>query len=494
MQSNATNLCEFTSDELVSGHALLYGQYTIEHHLIDGGFGMTYLARDSLERRVVIKECFPSTICRRISGEVRPRKPGYQDRFQTVIRSFLREALRMAKLDHPNIVKVHQVFQENNTAYIAMDFVDGMDLLSMLDMDPGRLTESLITDLLADTLSALDYLHDLGMLHRDISPDNILLDANDKLTLIDFGAAREEAARQTRALSTVMSVKDGYSPHEFYYTDGKQRASSDIYSLGATFYHLITGYAPPDCQKRVAALSSGKDDPYRPLLGGNRPFDAGFLAAVDRALCISQDDRFQSAQEWLDALKTPAEVPVEAQAEVVQVEAAPVEDPQVEDANPKALEKYVPQTHQTRGHAVQSKPAPRPTSVEPEIEVELEPELLAAISSLVKDTMKDIKPVDPVARRKAELTQQVVEKKEHALVDIFGQPIDNLDKWLKENDKERLKSKRAAECKTADRVQETDQDDVSCGADRHEGSGSALLRAFSRLTGQKKRTVVAASH
>lgn len=145
-----------------------------------------------------------------------------------------------------------------------MDFVDGMDLLTMLEIEPERMADELIESLLRETLSALKYLHGTGMLHRDISPDNLLVDKSNKLTMIDFGAASEEKARKTRALSHMMAVKDGYSPHEFYYTDGDQRPSSDIYSVGATFYHLITGSAPPDCQKRVAALTSDMPDPYRP--------------------------------------------------------------------------------------------------------------------------------------------------------------------------------------------------------------------------------------
>src|SRR6056297_148052 len=408
MQNNVTELSDCASDDLSPAHTLLYGQYRIERHLIGGGFAMTYLARDSLDRTVVIKEWFPSTICRRVNGKVRPHKAEFQEQFQKIIRSFLREASRMAKLDHPNIAKVHQVFQENDTAYIAMEFVDGMDLLTMLETDPPRVDEALIESLLRDTLNALVYVHGMGMLHRDISPDNLLIDANDKLTMIDFGTAREETKRQTRALSHLTAVKDGYSPHEFYYTDGDQKPSSDIYSVGATFYHLITGHPPPDCHKRVADLTSDMPDPCEPLAHGNWAFDTAFLSAIDKALSVPQDDRFESAEEWLDHLDNAhtkaAREPDAASADV----AAAAED-------------------------VSARPVARPTSLY-QMDNELEADLALAISSLVQDTNKDIEPRNPRKPTEQPTPVPALDEKPAQLVDIFGRPIDDLEKWQKEQD------------------------------------------------------------
>jgi len=464
VQNNAINLNDAVSDDLSSGQELLYGQYVIENHMIDGGFGMTYLARDSLDRRVVIKECFPSSVCHRINNEVRPRKPDYQEQYQKVIRNFLREALRMAKFDHPNIVKVHQVFQENNTAYISMDYVDGMDLLSMLDIDPGRLTDALVAKLLRETLEALDHVHELGMLHRDISPDNLLLDSNNKLTLIDFGAAEEHAGRQTRALSTIMSVKDGYSPHEFYYTDGSQRPSSDIYSVGATFYHLITGFAPPDCQKRVASLSSENVDPYKPLVDWDWPFDKSFLQAIDKALSIAQDARFQTAREWIDVLDNP-------QVRVVQT------------PMPKQV------TSQDDEMAVIGAEMPSETApaVETEVkaEIEFEPDLAAKISSLVEDTNSQVKQGQPGDLKKDMMGEVEKEEEPQPLVDIFGQPIDDIDKWLKEQDKisNRAPEKRGSK-----------DGPSSIGRSHEEKSKRGLLRVFNKLTNMRQRSAVLAQN
>lgn len=478
MQNNVHQVDELESDELAPGRTLLYGQYTIERHLIDGGFGMTYLARDSLDRRVVIKECFPCSICRRVDGEVRPRKQAYQEQYQNVIRSFLREALRLAKFEHPNIVKVHQVFQENNTAYIAMDYVDGMDLLSMLDIDPGRLTDAVIETILRETLHALKYVHDMGMLHRDISPDNLLLDAEDNLTLIDFGAAREDATKQSRALSTVMSVKDGYSPHEFYYTDGVQRASSDLYSVGATFYHLISGVAPPDCQKRVAALTSDLPDPFRPLSEGDWSFDKRFLRAIDKALSIPQKDRFASADDWLAYLDAPEDqMPPQAPAsQPAEVEEAAATDP---DRSPVAeLARIITRESEVVSRIRTSRITER----------ELEPALISQISSLVEDTNSKVERGMPGTIREATAPKQEEVREDPAtLVDIFGQPIEDVDAWLREQDKQ-AKRKRAAEKENG--ADAADQQKDASG----KGGGFGLLNVFKKLSKHRSRSVEAAQN
>lgn len=395
MQNIANFSDEPETDALPPGSSLLYGQYTVERHLIDGGFGMTYIARDSLERRVVIKESFPTAICRRIGGEVRPRKPDYQEQYQRVIRNFLREALRLAKLDHPNIVKVYQVFQENNTAYIAMEFVDGKDLFTILEEEPARLSHDLLRKLLRETLVALSHVHAYDMLHRDVSPDNLILDENDRLTLIDFGAAREDRSEQLRALSTVLSVKDGYSPHEFYYANGAHEPSSDIYSVGATFYHLITGGAPPDCQKRLADLSTGLSDPYIPLTAGSGARDDGFLSGIDRALAVSQEKRFQSVEDWLEYLDCTETTP----------------------AQPKSI-----RPPRTILHTNQE---------------ELGPNLAMVISSLVEDTNSSILPELRAERARTTGLHGSPEPEgdENRLVDLLGNPIDDVDRWLREQDR-----------------------------------------------------------
>ena len=289
-------------DELPKGPELLRGQYKIARFLNSGGFGITYLARDSLDRIVVIKECFPSAMCCRQGQSVRVRSKDHSKEFESIVRLFGQEARALAKLDHPNIVGVHQVFEDNHSAYMALDFVRGRDLLDIVDEEPERLNPDRIRAMLRKILEAVEYIHDRGILHRDISPDNILLDQNDEPVLIDFGAAREEATRKSRVLSSHHTVKDGYSPQEFYVAGSTQTVASDLYALGATFYHLISGDPPPVSQTRLAAVAANKKDPYVPLSSLTKDYDAYFLAAIDRALEIFPDDRIQSAHDWLSAI------------------------------------------------------------------------------------------------------------------------------------------------------------------------------------------------
>ncbi len=292
------------ADALKPGTELLHGQFRIEKFLNAGGFGMTYLARDSLDRIVVIKECFPSSMCCRQKGNVMARSRQHQAEFDAVVKHFGAEARRLSKLQHPNIVGIHQVFEDNMTAYMALDFVRGRDLLDTIEDPKMKLHPRDVKDILLRCLEAVHYIHTNDVLHRDISPDNILIDGKGNPVLIDFGAAKEEATRASRALSALHVVKDGYSPHEFYIAGSTQDASSDLYSLGATFYHVLTGEAPPDSQARVSAIAGDRPDPYRPVSGKFPQFEDAFLHAIDKALSVFPPDRLQSAREWIELVDT----------------------------------------------------------------------------------------------------------------------------------------------------------------------------------------------
>ena len=290
-------------DELKPGTKLMHGQYTIESFLNAGGFGITYLARDSLDRKIVIKECFPGAFCRRSRYVVQARSRAHQNELKSIVRLFVQEARSLAKLDHPNIVGVHQVFEDNDTAYMALDFVEGRDLLDTIEDPNHGLNPAQVKSILKEVLGAVGFIHDQGILHRDISPDNILINKDYHPVLIDFGAAREEATKQSRVLSALRVVKDGYSPQEFYIAGSDQSPSSDLYALSASFYHLIAGDTPPNSQARLAAIASGEADPYVPLAGRHDDYDADFLAAMDKALAVLPKDRVQSAKEWVEMME-----------------------------------------------------------------------------------------------------------------------------------------------------------------------------------------------
>ncbi len=298
-------------DELKPGTDLFHAQYSIDRHLKSGGFGITYLARDSLNRQVVIKECFPEGMCVRPNRVVRPRSRTYGAGVATLIQKFIGEAQSLARIDHPNVVRVHQVFEDNDTAYMVLDFIDGRELGEEIVENP--LSPAEVRSALLQLLDAVAVIHDAGLLHRDISPDNIMLDADRRPVLIDFGAARDQERPANRPASTVHVVKDGYSPQELYLQGGDQGPWSDLYALAATFHHLITGEAPPNSQMRLAALAMGSPDPYLPLAGRVDGYAPAFLAAIDKALSVMAHARIQTARDWtamITGVPAPAPRPV----------------------------------------------------------------------------------------------------------------------------------------------------------------------------------------
>lgn len=293
-----TYIPEANAEALAPGSKLLSGQYEIVRYLSSGGFGITYLAKDSLNRMVVIKECFPEAFCSRVNKTVQARTRNYLEDFRSVVALFIREAHALSRLDHSSVVGVHQVFEDNETAYMALDLVDGKDLLEVIESGSPVMTPPQVRSFTLALLDAIGHVHSQDLLHRDISPDNILVAKSGRPVLIDFGAAREEASRKSRVLSAVLVVKDGYSPQEFYVAGSQQYPCSDLYALAASLTHLISGEAPPNSQARLAALASNQPDLFEPLCGRFPEYDDAFLAAIDKAMNIVPAKRLQSAEEW----------------------------------------------------------------------------------------------------------------------------------------------------------------------------------------------------
>lgn len=294
-------------DELLPGTTLFHGQYRITRFINSGGFGITYLAKDSLDRDVVIKECFSSTFCRRTETRVRARSQSTRDHMARIVKSFLNEARALASLTHPNVVGVHQVFEDNDTAYMVLDYIRGYDLLEIIDEKRADLTPDQIVTIATKLVSAIDYIHSNGLLHCDISPDNIFINEQGEPILIDFGAARRSATGETQKYSGLSVVKDGYSPHELYAATGTSGPWSDIYSLAASLYHAITGTAPENCQTRLGAMAEKRADPLTALAGTVPGYPRGFLESLDKALSVVASARFQTAHAWAQALPQPAQ-------------------------------------------------------------------------------------------------------------------------------------------------------------------------------------------
>lgn len=337
---------------LPAGAALLNGKFKIEAQIGCGGFGITYLANDIyLDRKVVIKECFPEALCCRSGTEVRVRSQRHTEQHRKTVEMFMREARSIAKLRHPNIVGVHQVFEENETAYMVLDLIHGRDLMDVIEDEEEHLDPVQVREILVKSLDAMDLIHRNDLLHRDISPDNILLDKWGNPYLIDFGAAREEASKKSKDVSTMLVVKDGYSPHEFYVSGGEQEPCSDLYALGATMYHLIAGEAPPSSQKRLVALTSQEADLYKPLAGRFPQYPPAFLAAIDQALRVPLKERLSSARAWRS---------------MIEIDSEPVKTVKIPEVQPisKSLSKLV---FETNKHVLKAPAKPREMPAVPQV-------------------------------------------------------------------------------------------------------------------------------
>jgi serine/threonine protein kinase len=279
----------------------LVGDYRIERVLGAGGFGVTYLADEiALNRLVTIKEYFPSDIAARSDGiEAAPRSQDCAGDYRWGLDRFIEEAQTLAKFNHPNIVRVYRYFRGNNTGYMVLHFEEGQSLKSWLKALGRAPRQKELDALIAPLLDALEFVHQSDFLHRDIAPDNIIIRKTGDPVLIDFGSARGEIASHTKTVSAL--VKPGYSPYEQYAeTSRRQGPWTDIYALGSTLYHAVTGKRPPDAPSRmvndeIVPVSEGALSSYRP----------GFLKAIDRALVLNIEGRPQSIAAWRGDLLAP---------------------------------------------------------------------------------------------------------------------------------------------------------------------------------------------
>jgi len=277
-----------------------FGELEILQLLGTGGFGLVYLAQDhALERRIAIKEYMPGQLAQRGHNSlVSVRSGSMRDTFELGLRSFVNEARMLARFDHRSLLKVYRFWEANNTAYMAMPFLQGQTLKQWRDSHQGPPDPHWLHRLLLPLLEALGELHAANVYHRDIAPDNIFLpaDGSDPI-LLDFGAARRAIGDRTQSFTAIL--KPSYAPLEQY--DGasalKQGPWTDLYALGAVLYHLINGSPPPAATRR--ALS----DDYQPLAGRPLPgYPAPMLSAIDWALSLRPMDRPQSVGEFQEAL------------------------------------------------------------------------------------------------------------------------------------------------------------------------------------------------
>lgn len=236
--------------ELNVGSYLQNGKYRIIGMLGQGGFGITYLAVQSgLERKVAIKEFFMKDLCNR-DGSTSHVTLGTEGSREIVARfreKFLKEARNIARLNHPHIVRIHDIFEENGTAYYVMEYAEGGSLADLLKRK-GCLSEPDATCYILQVAEALAYIHAENMNHLDVKPANILLNDRNEAILIDFGLSKQyDALTGGQTSTTPVGISEGYAPMEQYRQGGVSEFSpeTDIYALGATFFKLLTGKTPP---------------------------------------------------------------------------------------------------------------------------------------------------------------------------------------------------------------------------------------------------------
>jgi len=296
-QCGATLTIPSLSLSLPLGTKLFGGKYSVGKVLGQGGFGITYMGADTvLSRPVAIKELFPEG-CQRNGTTVQPTRIPPSD-FSSMKQRFLEEARLLASLNHPGIVKVYDFFEENNTAYMVMEFLRGKSLAKLVEERGGALSEQEAVGYILKVCEALDVVHKAGYLHRDIKPENIIVCEDGRVVLIDFGAARAYMAGKTGRMTVILTP--GFAPYEQYATMARFGPTLDIYALGATLYYLLTGEVPISAPDRAIGVE------LKGVREINGRVSRQVEEAVMKAMAMRVEERPQSVGEFVQLLTSPS--------------------------------------------------------------------------------------------------------------------------------------------------------------------------------------------
>lgn len=283
--------------QLSKGIILQNGKYQIEKVLGQGGFGITYLARqESLKRDVCIKEFFMRDFNNRSETNlsVTLGTSANKELIERYLNKFIKEAQTIAALEHPNIIHIHDIFKENDTAYYVMDYIEGESLAEMVK-HRGPLPEEEAVAYIRSVADALKYVHERSINHLDVKPGNIMVRRSDsRVFLLDFGLSKQYDTAGNQTSSTPLGISHGFAPIEQYSPEGIKAFSpqTDIYSLGATLYYLITGATPPPASELFASE----------LEGFPSAVSASVKEAVGQAMKPQKKERPQSVDDFLKLL------------------------------------------------------------------------------------------------------------------------------------------------------------------------------------------------
>ena len=295
----------------------LAGRYIVGRTLGYGGFGVTYIGWDTqLKRRIAIKEYMPSQFATRYEYQqelVIANDSKKREQYTKGLKKFRDEGLKLAQVTGiDSIVNMYECFEENNTAYITMEYLEGETLADYLDRRDGMLSEQETMDLMMPILEALREVHSRGLFHRDIAPDNIFLLEDEegkllydehnvpKVKLIDFGSAKFDTATHSKSLTVL--IKPGYSPEEQYQSRTKQGTFTDVYSAAAVMYRMVTGVKPPDAMERRTSMEQERKDLLKLPGDYNKEISANFETALLNALNVRADTRTQTVETFISEL------------------------------------------------------------------------------------------------------------------------------------------------------------------------------------------------
>ncbi len=284
---------------------VLNNRYIVGRVLGQGGFGITYVAFDSqLQARVAVKEYMPSDIATRVEGTtVSIMMDTRAEDFTYGAERFQEEARTLAKfIGHPNIAGVSSYFDQNDTSYFVMDYIEGVSFKSYIANNGGKVSVDETLNVMIPVLRALTAVHAEGFIHRDVTPDNIYISKDGNVKLLDFGSARYSIGDKSKSLDVILKV--GYAPKEQYIRRGRQGPYTDVYSCAACFYAALTGYLPPESLERL------DHDELVPVSQAGVDIPEWLDKAILKGLAVQPEDRFQSAAEFLDAIENQLVVDV----------------------------------------------------------------------------------------------------------------------------------------------------------------------------------------
>ena len=285
---------------------VLNDRYIVGRVLGQGGFGITYLALDTqLNAKVAIKEFMPGEIATRQGTAVSVMMDTKSEEFAYGAERFQEEARTLAKfIGNPNIAAVTSYFDENDTSYFVMDYIEGISFKTYIANHGGKISVEETLNVMIPVLRALTAVHAEGFIHRDVTPDNIYITKDGMVKLLDFGSARYSIGDKSKSLDVILKV--GYAPKEQYIRRSRQGPFTDVYSCAACFYAALTGFLPPESLERM------DEDTLVPISQCGIDIPEYLDKAILKGLAVQPEDRFQSAAEFLDAIESQqvVEVPV----------------------------------------------------------------------------------------------------------------------------------------------------------------------------------------